>query len=687
MEFLLELYTEEMPYLHIKSAFIQISAKLKEFLEEEKIEFQKIKLYGTGCRIIVFTDLASHQTDKEEKIIGPPKSVAINEGGNPGPAARGFAKSQGIDVDKLQIIKMAKGEYVGVSKVIKGKPTQEILEKGLPLILTSISFPKMMKWGSYSLRFSRPIKNLLCVFDGQPVSFSINGISSANYTWGHKIHSNNRIQVVSFDQYKKDLRSHYVIIDPDERRKNIQYQMNRRLSDMKASLLEDDDLMEKHSLEVQYPYVFMGEFPEEYLKLPLEVLSTAMKEGQHLFSVVKDGKQLPYFFGVADTYKDDKGLIQKGNERVLRARLEDARFFWQQDQMITLKERAKKLDAITFQENLGTYDDKTQRLKKICSYLADKLDEKKEKKRIVEAAELSKADLLTEMVREFPSLQGKIGGLYARNEGASASVWKAIYEHYEPQNLESSPPSQISGSILSIADKLDSIIGVTGSGIKVTGSKDPFGLRRNALGICKIILEKKINLSFSRLLDKTISVYGDMLKESKGYIKEYCLDFFKSRLQFIYENQGYRYDLVSAVLSQGVDNIFFSFSKLKALDGMRNSPQFEPLVLIAKRVNNILRDQPKYRINEELFVEKEERDLYTTFTIIRNNAQPFIAKGNFQNAQKIILRMRSSINAFFDNVLVMTEEKKLRRNRLALLQAISKLLSQIADYSQIVLDG
>jgi glycyl-tRNA synthetase beta chain len=412
-----------------------------------------------------------------------------------------------------------------------------------------------------------------------------------------------------------------------------------------------------------------------------------MKEGQNLFSVVKNNRQLSRFLGIADNFQDAKSLIRRGNERVLKARLEDAKFFWDQDLKVSLRERFPQLKHILFQERLGSYEDKTRRLKKIVTYLASKIGDRKTKKEVVLAAELCKADLLTEMVREFPSLQGKVGGLYAKEEKYPLSVWKAIYEQYQPLSLDEESPSTLSGAILSLADKMDSIVGVVGIGIEVTGSKDPFGLRRNAHGVCKVILERKFSFSFSRLLDKVIKTYGERLTLSKDEIKNCCLGFFKNRLQYIYEKDGYRYDLVKAALEVDTDDIYHSYLRLEALDRLKDSSHFEPMILIAKRVNNILRGQPKYRINPDLFVEKEEKELHTTFSIIKKNVLPLINKGDYLRAQRFIFRMRSLINSFFDNVLVMAEDKKLRRNRLALLQGISKLLLQVADYSQVVVEG
>lgn len=686
-EFLLEIATEEMPSSHVKTALVQLRESLVSELLAQKIDAGEIKTYGTCRRLVITGDFALRQEDSEEDITGPPKAVAFTQDGSPTPAAHGFAKSKGVDVRSLEVIKTDRGEYIGIRKVEKGIQTEDLLTEIIPRIVTFLTFPKMMRWGKSPFRFSRPIKSVLCLFDGKALSFSIGGVPSGNTTTGHKIYFPQKIRIKSFSDYKKELKNKKVIIDPEERKRMILSHIEKKLSAKKSELHPDDELLETLTYDVEHPYVFLGSFPEEYLGLPLEILSTAMREGQKLFSVVRGKQQLPFFLGVADAYKDSKSLIRKGNERVLKARLEDARFFWTHDLKISLKARLKSLSRVVFQEKLGSYEDKVQRLKKIAAYLSDKIEAVKEKKHAIQAAELSKVDLLTEMVREFPSLQGKVGGLYAREEGHPALIWQAIYEHYQPVSLDDESPSSVTGAILSIADKLDSVMGVVGIGIKVSGSKDPFGLRRYAQGVCKIILEKKLSFSFPRLLDKVINVFGEKLQEPKDLLKKYCQNFFSDRLRYIFERQGYRYDLIDASLGAGIDNIYYSYLRLKALDSLKESAQFEPAVLIAKRVNNILRDQPLCRINPELLMEKEERELYTTFCIIRDNVQPLIAKGDFTKAQRIIFTVRSSINDFFDNILVMEQEKKIRRNRLALLQEISKLLMQVADYSRIVIEG
>jgi glycyl-tRNA synthetase beta chain len=688
MEFLLEINTEEMPSSHIKSGLTQLEDRLEETLRSSGITFSRIKTYGTCRRLVVSGNFAPEQKDRIEDIIGPPKTAAFDEEGVPRPAAIGFANKHGLTVEELIVLKTERGEYAGARKMIKGVSTDDILIETLPKIISSLSFPKMMRWGESSLRFSRPIKNILCFFGEKPLIFRVGEVTSSDFTTGHKIFSPVKVRPKTFSEYKKALAEHYVVLDQEKRKRMILQQAEKKLQSMNAKIYPDEELLDKLSFDVESPHVILGQFPEEYLRLPLEVLSTAMKAGQNLFSVVKGRKQLSYFIGVADVPKDSKTLIQTGNQRVLKARLEDAKFFWEQDLKVKLRKRAEELDRVIYQEKLGSYEDKTQRIKKIAVYLTNKLEVKGERKSVSEAAELCKVDLLTEMVREFPTLQGQVGGLYAREEGYQANVWKAIYEHYQPLSLDSSVPSSLNGAILSLGDKLDAIVGAIGIGMEVSGSKDPFGLRRNAQGICKIILEKTVSLSFSRLLDKVIAIYGEIFEKEREGIKKRCLDFFKGRLQYIFENQGFRYDLVKAATSPGIDNIYHTYLRLKALASLKESAQFEPMILIAKRVNNILRDQAQiYKINSELLFEKEERELYTTFTIIRENTAEMIAQGDFAQAQRMIFRIRSSINTFFDRVLVMADDNRLKRNRLGLLQAISKLFNQIADYSQIVVSN
>ena len=687
MEFLLEINVEEMPISHVGAALADLREKFSRDLGAAKIQPRELRTYGSSRRLVVVADIPEGQEDRGEFVTGPPKTAAYAADGTPTQAALGFARARGIDVGRLEVIKTEKGEYVGFRKTAKGKTSAEILPMIIPQIIGSLSFPKMMRWGEGQLRFSRPIRNILCLCGGQLLPLELDGLRSRDVTAGHKIFAPQEFPVKSFETYQADLRKNLVIIDAEERKASILRQIDAILAPQQAQLYPDPELLDKLANDVECPLVFMGSFPETYLNLPLEILSTAMREGQKLFSVVRGKKQLPFFLGVADTPQDTRGFIRKGNERVLKARLEDAEFFWQQDVKVSLKKRCGELKGVLFQERLGSYDDKAQRLKKIAAYLCDKIEECGNPKDVVLAAELCKTDLATDMVREFPSLQGRVGGLYAAAEGLPPVVSQAIYEQYQPVSLDDKSPASIGGAILSIADKTDSIVGVIGLGIQTSGSSDPFGLRRNTQGVTKIILDKKLDFSFPRLLNKVLSAYAERLKRPADEVLGQCLDFFAGRLRYVLERQGFRYDLISASLGAGIDNIYHSYLRVRALDGLKASPQFEPFILMAKRVNNILGGQPSFSLNPDALVEKQEKALYATFSIVKENAEPMIAKGDFVQAQKMVFRLQPCLNDFFDHVLVMAEDVKLKKSRLALLQAISKILKRMADYSQVVVEG
>jgi glycyl-tRNA synthetase beta chain len=687
MEFLLEIMTEELPPSHVRSAVEDLRERLAKELCTAQLAGPDLRMYSSGRRLVIHADIAAGQPDRDMVVTGPPKAAAYGPDGTPTPAAQGFARSKGVRVEDLQVFTTEKGEYIGVRTAVRGKPAAEILPGILPRVLASLTFPRMMRWGTGQFKFSRPIRNLMCILDGKPLVFTFEGLTSGNTAFGHKLRAPEPFPVSSFVEFRDGLLARHVILDAEERKAAILAQIQDRLAPLKAQLYPDPALLDNLASDIECPFVVMGSFSEDYLRLPLEVLSTAMREGQKLFTVVKGMKQLPHFLGVADALGDPQGFIREGNERVLKARLEDARFFWEQDLKISLKKRAPGLKAVLFQEKLGSYDDKVQRLKKIVVYLGDKVGTKGLGRDAAAAAELCKVDLLTGMVREFPALQGQVGGLYARAEGLPEAIVDAIYEHYRPVSLEDEPPASLGGAVLSLADKLDSIVGVVGIGIQTTGSSDPFGLRRNAQGVCKIILGRKLSLSFPRLLDKVIGVYGDKLELPKAEISVYVTEFFAGRLRYIFEKQGHRYDLVNAALGAGIDNFHHVAQRVKALDGLKLSPQFEPFILMAKRIKNITGDLPAASINPASFVDKAEKELYAAFSIVRDNAAPMLAKGDFVQAQKMIFRLQPLLNDFFDKVMVMAEEPKLRRNRIALLQGIRRILDPTADYSQVVVEG
>ncbi|MCX6560359.1 MAG: glycine--tRNA ligase subunit beta [Candidatus Aminicenantes bacterium] len=687
MEFLLEIQTEELPPSHVRSAVEDLRDRFRKELAAAQIAAESLRLYSTCRRLTVLAEIPAGQPDRDMIVTGPPKANAYAADGSPTPAALGFARAKGVAVEALKVFTTDKGEYIGVRTAVRGKPASEILPGIIARLISSLTFPRMMRWGTGTFKFSRPLRGLLCLLGGKPLPFVFEGLTAGNWTAGHMLRSPEPFQVDSFASYRDGLRARGVVLDGEERKAAILAQIEARLAPLGAALHPDPALLDKLASDVECPFVIMGSFPEDYLQLPLEILSTAMREGQKLFSVVKGRKQLPLFLGVADTDADPKGFIQKGHERVLKARLADARFFWEQDRKTPLRKRAAGLKAVLFQEKLGSYEDKAQRLKKLVVYLCDKAGAKALAKDAATAAELCKADLLTDMVREFPALQGIVGGLYARAEGLPEDVARAIAEHYQPGSLEDDVPASLGGALLSLADKIDSIVGVVGIGIQTSGSSDPFGLRRNAQGVCKIILERKLNLPLPRLLDKAVNSYGDRLKQAPDEIRSTLMEFFAGRLRSIFERQGYRYDLINAALGAGVENILHASLRLKALDGLKSGREFEPFILMAKRINNIAGGQPAAPINAALLQEKAEKELYAAFVIVRDNTAPMLAKGDYVQAQKMAFRLQPLLDAFFTKVLVMAEEAKLRRARIGLLQGIKKILDPMADYSQVVVEG
>jgi glycyl-tRNA synthetase beta chain len=694
-EFLLEINTEEMPSSHVKAGLAQLRDKIAAELASRRIGVASLETFGTCRRLVIRGEFEARQADKEETVTGPPRTAAFGPDGAPTVAARGFARSQNVEVEKLRVIETPRGQYVGLNRTIPGLPATQILSEAMPGIITSLSFPKMMKWGESGLRFSRPIKNILCLFGGKTLGFAIDGLAATDRTSGHRLHAPRRFKVTRaagetvFQAYERLLRERQVILDPEERKTSILAQVREKLEPLGAELYPDEELLEKLSYDIEWPHVILGGFPAEYLELPLEVLSMAMREGQKLFSVVRDGRQLPSFIGIADAAGDAKSLIRRGNERVLRARLEDARFFWQQDRKTPLAERAEGLKNVVFQERLGTYAHKAERLKELVAYLCETLGKGTLKEDAVLAAGLAKVDLITDMVREFPGLQGKMGGLYARAEGYSETACRAVYEHYLPLSFEGRAPETMAGAVLSLADKLDSIVGIIGVGEQVTGSSDQFGLRRSAHGVARIILDRGFSLSLGDLVEKAAARYmkdlGQSLEINK--IKKACLSFFEQRLRYIFETQGFRYDLVNAALAAGPDNLFFCRLRLCALDAIQKNPEFNALILMAKRVNNILRDVAARPVDPELLTEPEEKELYSTLSKIGEEARPQIAAGAFAGAQSAILGLQGPLTVFFERVLVMAEDPRVRENRLALLQAVRALLLGVADYSRVVVEG
>ncbi|MFA4910815.1 MAG: glycine--tRNA ligase subunit beta [Desulfobacteria bacterium] len=685
-ELLLEIGTEEIPSGFVPKALKDMKELIEKELKNLRIGFGEIKTLGTPRRLVLYID---HMSDKQEdtyaEIIGPSKKVAFDENGNPTKAAIGFARAQGVNPSDLQQVSTLKGEYLAVRKKEMGNDTKGVLSSILPRFITSIPFPKSMRWGDSSIRFVRPIHWILCIFNGEIVPFKMDNIESGNQSFGHRFMSPGPFKVQDFNHYIQHLRDAYVIIDPIERKEKIKETISQSAAAVSGKVLEDDDLLDNVTYLVEYPTAIVGRFEQGFLNLPSEVLISSMREHQKYFSIVDDADSLiPCFIAVNNTLAKDPEIVVRGNERVLKARLSDARFFFKEDQKIHFSERVHHLKEVVFQSELGTFYEKVMRFQKMAEYLAlEIMPELKETTK--KAALLCKADLTSGMVGEFPKLQGVMGREYALLSGEAVEVATAIYEHYLPRFAGDILPSTHAGAFVSIADKLDTVVGCFGVGLVPTGTSDPYALRRQALGIINIILNKKYPISLKKLIERNIEYLNGKISRDPVMVKEGVLEFFRLRLQYQLTSQGYPYDTIDAVLSLYFDDLADSFERIKALQELKNQPDFKPLAIAFKRASNILsQSHPGGEVVPSLFQDSVENTLFEAYKEIEEYVVKLIAKKRYLDALTKMVQLRKPVDDFFDNVMVMAEDEKTRKNRLAILAEISGLFLKIADFSKIV---
>jgi glycyl-tRNA synthetase beta chain len=694
--FLLEIGTEEIPARMIRQALEDLRALLCRALEEQRLPFGDVETFGTPRRLgILIRDLAPGQEDREEIIYGPPKKQALDEAGNFTKAALGFARARGIPPEKLEFFTRDRGECVGLRAVVRGKSAVECLAEVIPGAVQSMTFPKMMRWGTGSLRFVRPIRNLLALYGPALVPMVIAGVPARRGTFGHRFLGAGRISIAEPGSYENALKDNFVLVRPGERESLIRKGLQEKAGQAGGVPFIDAELLEEVVFSTEYPVVICGRLDEKFLSLPKEILITSMKEHQNDFPVCREekadgGDLLPFFLTVLDI-PDASGEIVRGNERVLHARLSDAAFFLEEDRKVKLEARTGLLDKVLFLEKLGSYREKTQRMEKLASFLARSLKLGEEEEKLVRTAcRLSKCDLTTEIVGEFPSLQGIAGGIYAREERYPEAVWRAIDEHYLPYSLDGKSPAGIFGGIVSIADKADLITGCFGLGAEPSGTKDPYGLRRAAQGICRIVLDQRLTLSLRGVFEESLRLYGEKIavgKEPAENVLSRIQAFFENRLKFIFEKEGHRYDTVQAALKAGLDDILDAASRTAAISKMRGEENFEALITAYKRVANIIRGAEPAPFEPGLLRESAESALYKELSRERPALEKNIAERGYEEALTRIASLRPIVDRFFDEVLVMDPDEKLRRNRISLLQSISQSFSKIADFSLIVEEG
>ena len=682
-ELLFEIGTEEIPAGYIMPALSQLEKILGDRLTALALPYSGLRTAATPRRLAVsVSGLAERQPDRDEEILGPPKKAAFDQNGQPTQAAIGFAKKNGVEVEVLQILATPKGEYLMVRVAQIGRRTEELLADLLPEVVTNLNFPKSMRWGAGRTSFARPIQWLLAVYGGKTVSFSLDTITSSNTTSGHRFMAKGPFQATCYSDYVETLRTAQVMVEPKERRAAVLAEITRAAQQVGGTILPDDALVDTVCNLVEKPFALCGTFEERFLALPREVLITSMREHQKYFAVVDTaGKLMPNFIAVNNTDTRDAKLAADGHQRVIRARLEDAFFFFKEDQRRTLADRVEDLSGVIFQHKLGTMLDKTKRVTALAGLLAKKLAPE----HLVQTergALLAKTDLLTDMVGEFPTLQGAIGHDYALLGGEAPGVATVIREHYLPVRAGGQLPASIPGALVGMADRLDSITGCFGIGQIPTGTTDPFGLRRLSLGLLHIINAMGFSLSLAELVDEALSLYGDKLTVPRDEARRNVLEFFKGRFSNDLTSQGIPAEAVEAVTSVSFDDPLDCKRRINALMAISNQEAFTILAGAFKRVINIIKENSETTVQAELLSETAEQKLHAAYLAVSLEVAPLLAASDYEKALAVILKMKEPVDIFFEEVMVMVEDERVRANRLNLLTAIARLFLQIGDFSK-----
>jgi len=682
-EFFLEIGTEEIPAGFVPRAMAEMEAMITRELTNARLSYSTVQTVATPRRLaLVVKDIPAVQPDAEITATGPSKKAAFDADGKPTKAAEGFARGQGVTIADLQVVTTDKGEYLAVTKRETGRPTHELLSEILPAMIANIPFKKSMRWGDLDVRFARPIHWIVALFDGVVVPFTFGNIESGSTSRGHRFMANAPFPVRNFSHYLDECERHFVIPDQERRKEIIRRESHRVAAAAGGHLLPDEELLEQVTYLAEYPSAVHGTFSREFLKVPKEVLITSMRSHQRYFSIVDaQGNLMPGFITINNTLTDDPTVVIRGNERVLRSRLSDARFFFEEDQKIKLDARVEELKKVVYQQKLGTSFEKMERFKALAEGLADKLNPTV-KSQTGRTAWLCKADLVSGMVGEFPEVQGIMGREYALLEGEDANVANAIAEHYLPIQAGGELPSSDIGAFVSIADKLDTICGCFSVGLIPTGAADPYALRRATIGIISIILDKGYRLSLVELISRSLDLLSSKLNRPKEQVAREVLEFFRGRFINLLGNE-FASDVVDAAVSADFDDLVGVKARVVALAGFKSHPDFEPLTVAFKRIGNIIKEGTDALVDPSLFQEDAEGVLYQAFHDVKIKAGAAIEQGAWLDALTRIAGLRGPVDGFFDKVMVMAEDQQVRTNRLALLTVIDRMLGRIADFSRI----
>lgn len=674
-DFLLEINTEELPAGYVREALKDLCGDFHVELGKLGIQFDHNQIVNWGTKnslICYIKDIEVCQKEISKPILGPPKRIAFDAKGNPTKQAIGFAKNQGVKVEDLKIKKTPKGEYIVIEKKQKARDTKDILKEITPGIIKSIKFKKTMRWDDSGLRFARPIESVLALFGSEKLNIDLDGIPPAD------------VDNVTASRYLKSLK----LIDSDERKTELRRLISGEINRLGADQDINEDLLEEVTFLVNCPSAFTGDFDKKFLALPVDVLKASMSKHQRIFPVSKKGKLINKFIAVVDGKKRKNSRVKRNYERILEAKLKDSLFFFNEDTKKQLSENVSKLKDLIFHKDLGSMFEKIERLKKLCSFICDKLGEGSLKNDCVRAAELSKADLVTHMVGEFPSLQGIMGGEYTRRSGENEEIATAIKEHYLPQGAGDDLPNTKAGAILAISDKIDNVVGFSGMGgdwnqVKISGSLDPFGTRRNAFGIIKIIKDKSFRLDLDELIKKGIELYSSKIKWDTVKFKNQIVNYVKDRIDFLMGDIK-PLELKKAVLESGSFDIADIFKRQEALVEIKNKTYFLKAAKVVERTSNILKGAKNEEIgsvDEKLFKEDLERKVWDVYLNSKDKIQSLIDQGQYKDATEEYARaFYKVLHEFFDKVLVNVDDRALRLNRLAMMKAINRLyVERVAD--------
>ena len=693
---MLEIGTEEIPASFLPKAIEDLRERARELFEANRLAYETVESMATPRRLTLFAyGLGDRQGDLVQEISGPPRSVAFDREGRPTEVLEKFCTRHGIRPEETSIVEKPKGEYVCFKKVEAGRSAADLLPQILPAWIVGLPFPKSMRWGVLDIRFARPIRWIASLYGRKPVVFEVGDVKSSPTTRGHRFLGDpHPIRIASVEEYRAALWNNGVVLDAEERRRRILEQARGLAGEVGGRIIEEEGLIQTLVFITEYPVAIRGAFDESFLSLPKEVLIAPMKDHQKYFAMerAEGSGLLPHFVAIANVEAPDMLPVRRGNEKVLKARLEDAKFFFEEDTKRPLDHYLDELKQVIYHKKLGSAYDKVLRIEKLAHYLGERLCPDRQAV-LARAARLCKADLVTQMVGEFPELQGTMGGIYASESGEPPEVAEAIRQHYLPVSAEGDLPESREGAVLSLADKMDTVVGFFGIGTPVSGTSDPFGMRRRAIGMIRVLLASDLEVPLPEFVERALEVLGGLVRKEPKKVEEEVIAFMRLRYHQFLLGRGFPYDTVESVLARSFENIPDLFRRVETLHKMRAEPDFEKLILGCKRAVNILQqakrdfgyEGPTRPLEAADLGETAEQELLEATNRVGRDLAARVASKQYEEVLRALVGLKGAIDRLFDEVMVLVEDARTRQNRLHLLQKVSELFEWYADFSKISL--